>query len=323
MSSSPADRDWAEWSIASKEKELKASAEAVAEILRSKVKALNERTEALALYRKQTVAANGHKSVQVGADGRSSIGSPGRALIDLNIGGQIGTYRLSALTQDAQSMLARILSGRWDKRLPRDEQGHIFFDLDIAWVTPIFNRLKIKEGGEELTTAEEQLPENSDDLVGYYAAIDFFGLRPLLEAPLGGLIKEPDTFARELQLSDPGWSKPWKLLYRASRDGFDQGSYQARVSGYASTVTTFLDETGAVFGAYTGLKRQFTDKSTPARLQDPASFAFFSSSRTAGFVKSVPKTAAHRAWKNGIAGCSFGKGDILYPFGPERQGVER
>eukprot|EP00957_Ditylum_brightwellii_P165261 12582443-Ditylum_brightwellii.AAC.1 len=49
-------------------------------------------------------------------------------LLKINVGGKIITANRSILTQQEGSMLEALFSGRWEKRLQRDECGHIFLD---------------------------------------------------------------------------------------------------------------------------------------------------------------------------------------------------
>jgi hypothetical protein len=79
----------------------------------------------------------------------------------------------------SNSMLARIVSGRWDHVLPRDKAGRIFLDIDEKWIKPIFQYLYhlslAHDSSEPLDTPENNY-QDSDDLMGYYATLDFLGL---------------------------------------------------------------------------------------------------------------------------------------------------
>ena len=51
-------------------------------------------------------------------------------VVTFNVGGRRISARRKTLTRIADSRLASIFSGRWDRILPRDKQGKIFLDLD-------------------------------------------------------------------------------------------------------------------------------------------------------------------------------------------------
>jgi hypothetical protein len=99
--------------------------------------------------------------------------------IAFNIGGYPLDAKRNTIMQAPNSMLARMCSGDWDNMVPRDTAGRIFLDLDVQWAKPIFQHLyqltMVHASEEELNTPESNF-EDSDDLIGYYATLDVFGL---------------------------------------------------------------------------------------------------------------------------------------------------
>jgi hypothetical protein len=122
----------------------------------------------------------------------------------------------------------------WDHVLPRDKSGRIFLDLDHKWVKPILQHLhhlsiaSAATDSEPLVTPEKQF--EGDDLVGYYATLDLFGLTktfylngimrqtPTVEQmPFGAI--DPHEFVSKLAqvMTSCNWNAPWKMLYKSSR----------------------------------------------------------------------------------------------------------
>ena len=54
----------------------------------------------------------------------------GEDLVEINAGGKVVTARRSTLTQMKGTRLEALFSGRWDKKLQRDNSGRIFLDVN-------------------------------------------------------------------------------------------------------------------------------------------------------------------------------------------------
>jgi len=81
-----------------------------------------------------------------------SVDIDNEALLDINVGGRIITTTRSILTQQKGSMLEAMFSGRWEKRLQRDNSGHIFLDTDPDCFQAIIDYLvKTKYSSEPKT----------------------------------------------------------------------------------------------------------------------------------------------------------------------------
>mmetsp|Transcript_32127 Transcript_32127/g.46809 ORF Transcript_32127/g.46809 Transcript_32127/m.46809 type:complete len:559 (+) Transcript_32127:157-1833(+) len=74
------------------------------------------------------------------------------ALLEINVGGRIITATRSVLTQQKGSMLEATFSGRWEKRLQRDNLGRIFLDMNPDCFQAIIEHLvKMKYSSEPKT----------------------------------------------------------------------------------------------------------------------------------------------------------------------------
>jgi hypothetical protein len=129
--------------------------------------------------------------------------------------------------QASGSMLARFFSGRWDHVLPRDKSGRIFLDLDAKWVKPIFQHLyylSLAHDSSEVLETPENV-QDSDDLMGYYATLDFLGLTDIFypdglqpcntsSIPFG--VIDPKVFIHKLlPVLTCDWKAPWKQFFKA------------------------------------------------------------------------------------------------------------
>ena len=74
-----------------------------------------------------------------------------------------------------------------------------------------------------------------------------------------------------VQLCEFSQCQKWKLLYRASRDGFSGGNFHSKCDGMENTLTVIKSESGNVFGGY-------TDKAWTSgcfeHIRDPNAFIF-------------------------------------------------
>eukprot|EP00957_Ditylum_brightwellii_P179431 13669079-Ditylum_brightwellii.AAC.1 len=50
--------------------------------------------------------------------------------IHVNAGGRVVTANRGTLTYQKGTMLEALFSGRWEKKIQRDEYGHIFLDVN-------------------------------------------------------------------------------------------------------------------------------------------------------------------------------------------------
>jgi TLD len=217
------------------------------------------------------------------------------APLQLNVGGCILDLERRTVMQAPQSMLARIFSGRWDHVLPRDKSGRIFLDVDEKWIKPIFQHLyhlSLAHDSNEALETPESTFQDTDDLMGYYAALDFLGLvdtfypdglpsritrYAMTTAAMPLAVIDPRQFIQKLQpVLTCDWRAQWKLLYKSSRDGLNLAAFQQRCINMVNTVV-FIKEhgTGNVYGGYTAVGRTFPNPGVwITKNQDPSMFVF-------------------------------------------------
>jgi hypothetical protein len=192
-------------------------------------------------------------------------------------------------------MLARIVSGRWDHVLPLDKAGRIFLDIDEKWIKPIFQHLYhlslAHDSSEPLDTPENNY-QDSDDLMGYYATLDFLGLtetfypdgiQPIKPAKIPLDVVDPVNFVQNLEpVLTCDWRAPWKLLYKRSRDGWKQITYQDSVKDQSNTVVFVKEKSaGNVYGGYVSKPRTFPSNGRwITAAQEPNMFIFAAEKKT-------------------------------------------
>ena len=94
-------------------------------------------------------------------------------IVKLNVGGTIYTTSRSTLTQYSDSMLGAMFGGKLPFENSKDSEGNYFIDRDGDLFKYILNFLR----GSKLV-----LPNNFQDTEAFRHEIDFFQIRPLIDA---------------------------------------------------------------------------------------------------------------------------------------------
>ena len=167
--------------------------------------------------------------------------------INLNIGGRRFTTSLQTLTKDPDSMLAAMFSGKFEVK--PSEDGAFFIDRDGKRFRFILNYLR---DGELI------VPEGATFLKELEAEAKFYQIKGLLRE-LKDKIQE--CFEKSVILMNEehrstlkAWLPPqdgkWKLLFRASQDGFKAQAFHGRCDNKGPTVT-IVKSGNNIFGGFT------------------------------------------------------------------------
>ena len=167
--------------------------------------------------------------------------------INLNIGGRRFTTSLQTLTKDPDSMLAVMFSGKFEVK--PSEDGTFFIDRDGKHFRFILNYLR---DGELI------VPEGATFLKELEAEAKFYQIKGLLRE-LKDKIQE--CFEKSVILMNEehrstlkAWLPPqdgkWKLLFRASQDGFTAQAFHGRCDNKGPTVT-IIKSGNNIFGGFT------------------------------------------------------------------------
>ena len=176
--------------------------------------------------------------------------------VKLNVGGQHFTTSLQTLTKDPNSMLAAMFSGRFDMK--PSEDGSFFIDRDGTHFRFILNFLR---------TGKLTLPEGATFIKELEEEAEFYQIQGLIEAlrPAKVTVEActPNEPFRESTILTnvehrkilKGWLPEamvgeWRLLFRASRDGFAASAFHSKCDNKGPTVTVV--KSGAnMFGGFT------------------------------------------------------------------------
>ena len=176
--------------------------------------------------------------------------------VKLNVGGQHFTTSLQTLTKDPNSMLAAMFSGRFDMK--PSEDGSFFIDRDGTHFRFILNFLR---------TGKLILPEGATFTKELEEEAEFYQIQGLIDAfrPVKLTVKAcmPDEPFRESTILTnvdhrkilKGWLPEamvgeWRLLFRASREGFAASAFHSKCDNKGPTVTVV--KSGAnIFGGFT------------------------------------------------------------------------
>ena len=176
--------------------------------------------------------------------------------IKLNVGGQHFATSVQTLTKDPNSMLAAMFSGRFEMK--PSEDGSFFIDRDGTHFRFILNFLR---------TGKLTLPEGATCTKELEEEAEFYQIQGLIDAlrPAELTVNAcmPDEPFRESTILTKvdhrkilkGWLPEvlvgeWRLLFRASRDGFAASAFHSKCDNKGPTVTV-VKSFANIFGGFT------------------------------------------------------------------------
>lgn len=176
--------------------------------------------------------------------------------VNLNIGGQHFTTSIQTLTKDPDSMLAAMFSGRFE--LNPCEDGAFFIDRDGTHFRYILNYLR---------TGKLNLPENTTFEKELLEEAEFYQIQGMIdellpnESTLAAASIPTEIFLESEILTNEehkrvlkDWLSPlqgkWRLLFRASRDGFESETFHSNCDNLGPTVT-IVKSGNNIFGGFT------------------------------------------------------------------------
>ena len=170
--------------------------------------------------------------------------------VKLNVGGQHFVTSVQTLRKDPNSMLAAMFSGTFDTK--PSEDGSFFIDRDGKHFRFILNYLRDRE----LT-----LPEGATFLRELRKEAEFYQIQGILDElkppvqPARPFEESEILTSEEHQQSLKGWlptdlNGEWRLLFRATRDGFASETFHSKCDNKGPTVTV-VKSGGYIFGGFT------------------------------------------------------------------------
>ena len=167
-------------------------------------------------------------------------------IVKLNVGGQYFTTSRQTLTSDPNSMLAAMFSGR--HKLETTGDGSFFIDRDGTHFRFILNYLR---DGKLI------LPEGAIFLKELEAEAKYYQLQGILDA-----LKPKEPFEASVILTNEEHQRvlnswlpeamkgEYRLLFRASRDGFAASTFHFQCDNEGPTVAV-VKSGGNIFGGFT------------------------------------------------------------------------
>ena len=173
------------------------------------------------------------------------------SILKLNVGGKRFTTSLQTLATDPNSMLAAMFSSRHEVQTTED--GSFFIDRDGTYFRFILNYLR---NGELI------LPEGATFLAELEAEARFYQVQGLLDELK--TIKTLKVLEESVVLTDRYFRNvlidwipkefvlvgEWRLLFRASRDGFTASAFHSTCDNKGPTITV-VKSGASIFGGFT------------------------------------------------------------------------
>lgn len=224
--------------------------------------------------------------------------------ISLNVGGQIFVTTLQTLRNDANTMLTSMFSGRFDMTPRRD--GSFFIDRDPTHFRFILNFLR---------TGKIVVPDDPVARKELLLEAEFYNVEAMIEE----LTPKPE-FHESTLLSEKDRStlmtwlhgkSNWRLIYKASRDGFRAADFHSCCDNYGETVNVIHSTDDYLFGGYTDIPWTSAGGSFQ-KSGKTFLFAFRSSMKGNKAVKAGVVESSVAVYHHHNACCAFGEGSNIY-----------
>lgn len=234
-------------------------------------------------------------------------------IVKLNIGGKLfSTYKSTLVkkiskpnTDDefyAPNLLEELLNGKTEARL--DESNAIFIDRNPCNFEFILDYLRMAN-----TNAEFQLPPR-DVLKSLEKDCEYFkinGLKELL------LFYDSNILTKSLKidlikLCDIKLNEIWRLVYRASADGFSAASFHSKCDGVSRTLTIIKTCHSNIFGGYT----EAAWSQVNAHVSDPNAYVFSLINKDKKPILLRCSNPANAIYCGSNYGPTFGEGHDFY-----------
>ena len=168
--------------------------------------------------------------------------------VKLNVGGHHFTTSLQTLTRDPNSMLAAMFSGKFPMEPHGD--GAFFIDRDGTHFRFILNYLR---------TGKLTFPEGATALAEFKEEADFYQIQGILDELDDTRLKSEILTDEEHRSILVSWLPPkgeigrrrrYRLLFRASRDGFSAATFHSKCDDKGPTIT-IVQSGDNKFGGFT------------------------------------------------------------------------
>eukprot|EP00986_Skeletonema_menzelii_P002384 scaffold647_cov150-Skeletonema_menzelii.AAC.31 len=206
--------------------------------LEEKEKQLRDRLSKLDEEKLKTASANGN------------VNASDDDILEINAGGKVIAVKRATLTQLQGSRLEAMFSGRWDKKLVRDNVGRIFLDVNsdcFQAIVDYMNELAISSADEppEPPTVDDELQRVLKH------QMKLFGLSGDYQIDSNIITQCSDVAILHSWLEEDGCGGELGLLYRSSRDGQSGSAFHSKCDNKGPTFVIIETAEGGVIGGYT------------------------------------------------------------------------
>ena len=252
-----------------------------------------------------------HKTASANGD----VNASGNDILEINAGGKVVTMKRATLLQLQGSRLEAMFSGRWDKKLTRDNYGRIFLDVNgdcFQAIVDYMNELAISSEDEppDPPSVDDELQHILQHQMYLFRLVDHYKIESNI------VTGHSDAAILRNWLEEDGIVGELELLYRSSRDGQSGSEFHSKCDNKGPTVVIIETHGGGVIGGYTSSSWKIGDQWTP----DENAFLFALS----GFeipspckMKLKNANRGYAIYNNASYGPTFGGGHDLRTIGGE------
>ncbi|XP_062522752.1 uncharacterized protein LOC134197438 [Corticium candelabrum] len=234
--------------------------------------------------------------------------------IKLDIGGFIFKTSLETLRKDTDSMLASMFSGRFVMK--EQEDGSYFIDRDPTHFRFILNFLR---------TGKVIIPHDTIARDELLLEAEFYNIKPIIDKlndpmdsqsavqPVASEFTSStlmNTEDKRVLLSWLSVKMNWRLIYKASRDGFRAADFHRCCDNKGETISVIHTTGGYLFGGYTDVP--WTSGGTWKSSSQSFLFAFRSSALGNTPVKATVVNSDNAVSHRSGYCCTFGGGHNIY-----------
>eukprot|EP00984_Skeletonema_dohrnii_P026449 scaffold15824_cov84-Skeletonema_dohrnii-CCMP3373.AAC.1 len=169
-------------------------------------------------------------------------------LIEINAGGKVIAAKRGVLTQRKGTRFEALFSGRWEKKLQRDNSGRIFLDVNpkaFRAIVDWLNMLSISSEDDKLQPPTVDV--ENEDILRHQMEL-FFAQLTNIDSKIIRSSKEAEIIQN--WLSEDSSDGKLNLLYRSSRDGLSAGEFHNSCDNKGRTLVLIETTEGEVVGGY-------------------------------------------------------------------------
>ncbi len=181
-------------------------------------------------------------------------------LIEINAGGRIIVLQRGLCCQDKLISFGMLFDGRWEKRLPKDDSGRVFFDVNpeaIQYFVDDWHEQAISSPGQQRIkdTLINRVKRKRALGAHIHQQINILGTpwkkRAIFGSNIFSIGSDHESRIGDWLAEQGLGGAETNLLYRGSRDGFSSDDFHSKCDNKGHTLVIIETDAGGVFGGYT------------------------------------------------------------------------